>query len=92
MLLFDDGKKLEKAVGEEAAKTIVEVLERFDESQRSASASKGDLRETDVRLLKEIDGVRLEIQKAKAETIKWVAGIITAQTVASIAAIIALMK
>ena len=84
MLLFDDGKKLEKAVGEEAAKTIVEVLERFDESQRSASASKGDLQE--------IDGVRLEIQKAKAETIKWVAGIITAQTVAIIAAIIALMK
>ena len=29
MLLFDDGKKLEKAVGEEAAKAIVEVLERF---------------------------------------------------------------
>ena len=53
MLLFDDGKKLEKAVGEEAAKTIVEVLERFDESQRSASASKGDLRETELRLLKE---------------------------------------
>lgn len=85
MLLFDDGKKLEKAVGEEAAKTIVEVLERFDESQRSASASKGDLRETELRLLK-------EIQQAKAEAIKWVAGIITAQTVAIIAAIIALMK
>ena len=85
MLLFDDGKKLEKAVGEEAAKTIVEVLERFDESQRSASASKGDLRETELRLLK-------EIQQSKAETIKWIAGIITAQTVAIIAAIIALMK
>ena len=85
MLLFDDGKKLEKAVGEEAAKTIVEVLERFDESQRSASASKGDLRETELRLLK-------EIQQAKAETIKWIAGIITAHTVALIAAIIALMK
>ena len=101
MLLFDDGKKLEKAVGEEAAKKAYvsstksmtgHVLERFDESQRSASASKGDLRETELRLLKEIDGVRLEIQKAKAETIKWVAGIITAQTVAIIAAIIALMK
>ena len=85
MLLFDDGKKLEKAVGEEAAKTIVEVLERFDESQRSASASKGDLRETELRLMK-------EIQLSKAETIKWIAGIITAQTVAIIAAIIALMK
>ena len=46
MLLFDDGKKLEKAVGEEAAKAIVEVLERFDESQRNASATKGDLRES----------------------------------------------
>ena len=85
MLLFDDGKKLEKAVGEEAAKTIVEVLERFDESQRSASASNGVLRETELRLLK-------DIQQSKAETIKWVAGIITAQTVAIIAAIIALMK
>jgi hypothetical protein len=71
--------------GEEAAKAIVEVLERFDESQRNASATKGDLRETELRLLK-------EIQQAKAETIKWVAGIITAQTVAIIAAIIALMK
>ena len=51
----------------------------------AAQASKGDLRETELRLLK-------EIQQAKAETIKWVAGIITAQTVAIIAAIIALMK
>lgn len=92
MLLFDDGKRLEKAVGEEAARAIVDVLERFDESQRNANATKGDLRETELRLMKEIDGVRLEIQQAKAETIKWIAGIITAQTVAIIAAIIALMK
>lgn len=41
MLLFDDGKKLEKAVGEEAAKAIVEVLERFDESQRNAQCHQG---------------------------------------------------
>ena len=40
MLLFDDGKKLEKAVGEEAAKTIVEVLERFDESQRRLAGNR----------------------------------------------------
>ena len=42
--------------------------------------------------MKEIDSVRLEIQQSKAETIKWVAGIITAQTLAIIAAIISLMK
>ena len=40
MLLFDDGKKLEKAVGEEAAKTIVEVLERFDERCKEAPTVK----------------------------------------------------
>ena len=85
-------QRLKNVLRDRRGETIVEVLERFDESQRSASASKGDLRETELRLLKEIDGVRLEIQKAKAETIKWVAGIITAQTVAIIAAIIALMK
>ena len=88
MLLFDDGKKLEKAVGEEAAKTIVEVLVAFVLLMLFLAlftASKGDLRETELRLLK-------EIQQAKAETIKWIAGIITAQTVAIIAAIIALMK
>lgn len=92
MLLFDDGKKLEKAVGEEAAKTIVEVLERFDESQRSASASKGDLQGNRIA---PVEGNRRRPSRnseAKAETIKWVAGIITAQTVAIIAAIIALMK
>lgn len=72
-------------MGEEAAETIVKVLERFDESQGSTSASKDDLRETKLRLLG-------EIQRAKAETIEWVAGIITTQAVAIIAAIIALMK
>lgn len=84
-MLFDDGKKLEKAVGEEVAKAIVEVLERFDKSQSNATTSKGDLREIELRLFK-------EIQQAKAETIKWMAGIITAQTMAIIASIIALMK
>lgn len=92
MLLFDDGKKLKEAVGEEAAKTIVKVLKRFDESQRSASASKGDLRETGLRLVKEINGVRLGIQRTEAGTVKWVVGTITTQAVAITAAIIALMK
>ena len=78
-------QRLKNALRDRRGETIVEVLERIDESQRNASASKGDLRETELRLLK-------EIQQAKAETIKWVAGIITAQTVAIIAAIIALMK
>ena len=87
MLLFDDGKKLEKAVGEEAAKTIVEVLERFDESQRSASASKGD----------PIIAVgRVEPHDYEGKTyINFIAdwaSVGAQRTVAIIAAIIALMK
>lgn len=34
MLLFDDGKKLEKAIGEEAARAIIETLEKYDENQK----------------------------------------------------------
>lgn len=41
MLLFDDGKKLEKAVGEEAAKTTVEVLERFDREPKERQRLQG---------------------------------------------------
>lgn len=29
MLLFDDGKRLEKAIGEEAARAIIETLEKI---------------------------------------------------------------
>ena len=45
MLLFDDGKRLEKAIGEEAARAIIETLEKYDENQKNAVATKGDLHE-----------------------------------------------
>ena len=45
MLLFDDGKRLEKAVGEEAARAIIETLEKYAENPKTAAATKGALRE-----------------------------------------------
>lgn len=63
MLLFDDGKKLEKAIGEEAARAIIETLEKYDENQRNAVATKGDLRETELRLQKEIKDMELRLLK-----------------------------
>ena len=63
MLLFDDGKKLEKAVGEEAARAIIETLEKYDENQKNAAATKGDLRETDLRLQKEMKEMELRLLK-----------------------------
>lgn len=41
MLLFDDGKKLEKAVGEEAARAIIETLEKYDENQKKRGCYQG---------------------------------------------------
>lgn len=63
MLLFDDGKRLEKAVGEEAARAIIETLEKYDENQKNAAATKGDLRETELRLQKEMKEMELRLLK-----------------------------
>ena len=72
MLLFDDSKRLEKAIGEEAAAVIAHVLERADEKWRRELATKADLAETEARLT-------AEIAQSRAETIKWTAGMLIAQ-------------
>ena len=82
MLLFDDGKKLEKVVGEEAAQIIIEALEALNEEQKKDLATKGDvfavkgeLRETELRLQKEIEVVRREVQQVRYDLLKWQLGI-----------------
>ena len=91
MLLLDTGK-LEKALGEEAAHVILQAFEKFSEEQKQEAATKGDLRETELRLLKEIEVIRAEIQRAKSDTLKWTVGLLVAQTATIIAAIMTLIK
>ena len=43
MLLFDDSKRLEKALGEEAATALAHVFERADENWRGELATKADV-------------------------------------------------
>lgn len=74
MLLFDDGKRLEKAIGEEAARAIIETLEKYDENQKNAVATKGDLRETELRLQKEIESLRVEMKASELRLLKWQIG------------------
>ena len=74
MLLFDDGKRLEKAIGEEAARAIIETLEKYDENQKNAGATKGDLRETELRLQKEIESLRVEMKASELRLLKWQIG------------------
>ena len=50
MQLFADTKKLEKALGEEAAGVIIKILEARDESIRKDLATKADLGEMELRL------------------------------------------
>ncbi|MDL2290831.1 hypothetical protein LJC09_01830 [Desulfovibrio sp. OttesenSCG-928-F20] len=52
MLLFDDSKKLEKALGEEAAAVIAHVLEKADDKWRRDLATKADLADMENRIIK----------------------------------------
>ena len=71
MLLFDDSKKLEKALGEEAASVIAHIFEKADESWRRELATKADVQEIRNDLIERIVNVRVEIQDMKNELIKW---------------------
>jgi len=58
MLLFNSGKKLEKAFTEEQFAALVEALKQHE----SNAASREDLRETELRLQLEIEKVRSELK------------------------------
>jgi len=87
MLLFDETKALEKALGEEAAATLARVFEKRDTENKRELATKADLElklaEVEARLV-------AEIAKSKAETVKWIAGLLMAQA-AVIAALVKLL-
>ena len=53
-----------KAIGEEAAKVLVSYLE---EMEKRKAATSEELRETELRLRKEIEELRLEIEHVRSE-------------------------
>lgn len=60
-------KALQEAI-EKQRTTTQETFEKYDETYSKTLATKGDLRETELRL-------QLEIEKSRSATIKWIAGI-----------------
>jgi hypothetical protein len=84
MLLFDDSKKLEKVLGEEAAAVIAHVFEKADEKRRQELATKADLQEAKSEL-------RAEIAQAKHDILRWMVGGFLAQT-ALLVAVMAFLK
>jgi hypothetical protein len=80
MLLFDDSKRLEKALGEEAAAVIVHVLEKAGGNWRSDLATKADLME-----------VRVEMKDMENRILRWMVGGFLTQT-ALLVAILAILR
>lgn len=62
MLLFDDSKKLEKALGEEAAAIVVHVFEKMDADYKRELATKADLLMVKAELEAEITNTRSELK------------------------------
>ncbi len=94
MVQFDTLKYANKlklsGVSEEQAEGMTEAMRQVLESQDIATKQDVEL-ETET-LRKEIEVVLKEIEVAKTETIKWVAGMLFTQTGILIAAIIAVIK
>jgi len=76
VLLFDDAKKLEKAVGAEAAEVIAHVFEKQDLEYKKSLATKAKIE------------LKTEIKSLEARLIQWVAGLLVVQA----ASIVALVK
>jgi NTP pyrophosphatase (non-canonical NTP hydrolase) len=104
MLLFDDSKKLEKALGEEAAAVIAHIFERADEKQRQELATKADLQSLRGELLErmahmatkaELAAIKSELQaelaQVKHDILRWMVGGFLAQT-ALLVAVMAFLR
>jgi len=77
MLLFDDSKKLEKALGEEAAAVLAHIFEKADEKWRHELATKQDL--------------EIGLARAKHDILRWMVGGFIAQT-ALLVAVMAFLR
>jgi hypothetical protein len=77
MLLFDDSKALEKAIGAEAASVIARVFEKADEKWRRELATKKDL--------------EIGLANTKHDILKWMIGGFLAQS-ALLSAVISFLK
>lgn len=77
-LLFDDSKKLEKALGEEAAGVLIGILEKQDEAAKRELATKQDLRELELRLVAEMAKMKNDLTVRMGALLAATVGIIAA--------------
>ena len=80
-----------KTFSKEDAQTAVKDIETLISDHKRELATKADLREVELKLTKEIESVRLEVEKAKSSLVRWFAGLLIAYT-GVIVTIITLLK
>lgn len=56
------------------ASALREAIEKYDEAGRRELATKADVRESELRLQKEIEKIRAETEKVKYDLLKWQIG------------------
>lgn len=94
MLLFDESKALEEALGVKATAVLAKVMERQDKESKEDLATKADLLLVKSELQREIAELRGEmnskIDRAKVEILRWMIALVVGQ-IGAIAVIIRIM-
>jgi hypothetical protein len=93
MLLFDDSKKLEKALGEDAAAVLAHVFEKADENWKRELAYKADLMavKADIQNIRATMATKAELAATENRILRWMFGGFITQT-ALIVAIMAFLR
>ncbi|MDR2892500.1 MAG: hypothetical protein LBV80_05380 [Deltaproteobacteria bacterium] len=92
MLRFDDSKKLEKAFGEEAAATLVHVLEKMSEDSKRELATKADLENGLTAVRSDMEKLELRMEKMELRLKHDLTLRLGAMMAAAIAIVAALVK
>lgn len=69
MLLYEESKVLERAVGEEAAGVLAKVFERREAVDRTELATKEDVKALELRIQLEIEKIRAEARETESRLI-----------------------
>lgn len=88
-----------KTYSKEEAQVIVKDIEQIIDSRKEDLATKGDIQkvnsklvEIEFKLTKEIEAVKLEVEKVRSNLIKWVVSLLIAQTSITVTLVVTLLK
>ncbi len=85
MPVIDIPEELRERLGDKGTKAFITILEKFEHEIKDNLTTKADLKELELKLTEQID-------KAKIELIKWVAGMLFVFSTLIVGGIIGMLK